>query len=153
MAKTDQPNLDQLEAVAERIFAEDMRFTRGYSAEIVARRAFQKAKAFCEVAEAVRGGEEIKPLKVADEALFCLVDLWDGAKGQHGEMAHDENGKTLQEVMPIDRYSFAPNLPAGHPVNQRFLPNAIKAGRLCDKEGALLTTSQLTAKGLVPSAN
>lgn len=150
MAKPD----DHLEIVAERIYMDDIRVVRGISPEQVARKAFQKAAVFCKVADAVRAGERIQPLATSEEQLYVIVHLWDGSQGQHGEAMHDDNGRPVTEVMPVDRYAFAPNLPEGHPVNQRFLPYAIKLGKLCDKEGKPLTKKELEDKGLLePSAN
>lgn len=153
MPENKQKDFSKLETVAERIFASDIRVIRGYSAEEVARRAFQKAQAFCVVADAVRGGEQILPLATSEEQLHCLVDVWDGGKGQFGEVMHDANGKTIQEIMPVDRWSFARNLPEGHPVNQRYVKNAIKNRRICTPDGRILTDKELESKGLVEAAS
>jgi hypothetical protein len=149
MAKQElQLDSDLLEKTALAIYIERMRTNRGYSPEAVAKKAFQQAKAFTAIAQSVRDGEAIPDMPVAPPPLFVQVDQWDGEKGEHGELRRDKNNQIVKEVLPVDRKAHCPNLPEGHPINQRWLPNAMRAGRLCTLEGRLLSADEVKSLAL-----
>jgi hypothetical protein len=118
---------------------------RGTSLAVLAEQAFAQAAAFEREAYLIQGGKAVVDRRHASEApLFALVHLCDGSKGEKGEpMFEEDTHKPITEVQPVDRYAFAPNLPEGHPINQRFAPNAIKSGRLCDEAGNLLPAERV----------
>jgi hypothetical protein len=138
-------NLDQdlLERAAMHLYAERIRTRLGsYSPEAIAEQSFVDAAAFAREAQAIRDGKEIRNQRAEDAPLFVKVHLWDGSKGEHGApMLAPDTNEPIWEIMPVDRYAFAPNLPDGHPINQRWYPNALKSGRLCDQTGKALAAA------------
>lgn len=118
---------------------------RGFDPAVIASRAFSEAKAFCLEAMAIRNGKSIADLTQDEEPLFARVNLWDGSRGLHGEPIKDENGKAVTEIQPVDRYASAPNLDPSHPINQRYLPNAIRNKALVNQDGTALDQNKLAA--------
>lgn len=128
-----------LEQTARLIYIDLMKGEmRGRDGKLAAQIAYSRARDFTLVSQAIREGAAIPEPKQDSKPLFCKVRLWDGSKGQNGEPLSDENGQALFEVQPVDRDAFAPNLPADHPINQRFYPNALANGTLCDARGNAL---------------
>ena len=111
---------------------------RGYNPQAIAQRAFAEARAFVRVTQGIRDGETVAE-PTAETPAWVKVRLWDGSRGTHGEPQLDASGQPATEVLPADRYAFAPNLPDDHPINQRFYPNALRNGALVTRDGAPAT--------------
>ena len=118
-----------------KIFMDRMRLLgRSYTPEAVARGAYAEAKAFVQITEAIRNGEEIGKVPGPRPRRFCKVRVW-----QMDKPAKTDQGDPWFEIQPVDEEGFAPNIPEEHPANQRYGPNAERFGILCTEDGKMLT--------------
>jgi hypothetical protein len=145
-AQLTEVDADALEKAAMAIYLDLVKGEmRGRDGKLVAQAAYARARDFVLVTQAIRGGAEI-PTSVAPQSLpvlYCKVTLWDLTLGEHGAPVKDNNGRTVEEIQPVDRDAFAPNLPEDHPINQRYYPNALKSNRICDLDGKAIAVASL----------
>jgi hypothetical protein len=163
-AQIEQIDQQLLEQTARLIYIDLMKGEmRGRDGKAVAQAAYTRAKDFTLVTQALRDGASLPEPQAELKPLFIQVHLWD-AEGEYGKPMVDGNGQPIYEVQPVDRDAFAPNLPAGHPINQRYAPIAVRArvrhgGKdvpaLCDPAGNPLSEDAYASaiasiKGEVP---
>lgn len=116
-----------LEIVALQIYgavAAGSRHTPDHNAVL---RAFQHAKVFQSVSSKILAGEIPCEMPEPDEPDFIkcpLVVLVSDTPGEQTKWkpVTDPLGNPLFETLLVDRDSFAPNLPADHPINLRYKP-------------------------------
>lgn len=113
----------QLQDVALAIFSEATRTSRGYDPGKVALDSFRKAKAFLDVSAAIFAGE----LSAEAEASLPYEEIEVPRMIQHSDekwetLTDERTGAVLTEKVGVDRFAYAPNLPADHPINLRFKP-------------------------------
>jgi len=125
--------------------------------ETIARQAYVESLAFVKVTSQILSGDvQIAKPQTQEKPLFVMVHLWnmaDTEKSIHGSPMNDPNGNPLYEIQPVDRYAFGPKLAKGHPVNQRFLGNAIRntvrgqdgtpVPALCNQTGKPLSQAEI----------
>lgn len=113
----------RLEEAALAIFSDATRNARGFDPAKVAHDAFRKAKAFLDTSSAIASGElsaeTEKPLPYEEIEVPVLVqttdEKWEPVLDPHTR-------KPVTEKLAVDRFAYAPNLPADHPINLRFKP-------------------------------
>lgn len=89
-----------------------------------AHEAFRRSKVFLDTSDAVEMGElsieAIPQDKYEEVEVPMQVQVSDGK----WEKAIDpQTMRQITQKMPVDRYSYAPNLPEDHPINLRFKPH------------------------------
>lgn len=155
--ETDGIDQRTLEEVAQRMYVDlangRMRLR---DSESIARQAYIEAASFLRVTMEFRNGKPISRPHVQERPLFVMVHLWnmaDTEKTSNGSPMNDQNGAPMYELSPVDRYAWAPKLHKGHPINQRFLGNAInntirgpngeQVPALCTQHGKPLTADEI----------
>lgn len=116
-------NHGRLEEVALEIFSDATRNARGFDPAKVALDSFRKAKSFLDVSQAISAGELSAEAELVPPYEETEVPVLRQTTDEKWEPVVDEiTRKPITEKRAIDRFAYAPNLPADHPINLRFKP-------------------------------
>lgn len=89
----------------------------------LARESFVRAKAFLLISEGVKSGEISAEPPKPEPTEYIEVPVWQQQSDEKWRPVVDPvTNKPVTQRAPIDRYAYAPNLAADHPINQRFKP-------------------------------
>lgn len=91
---------------------------RGYEAKQVAEEAFALAAVFNDEQKRIAAGGAIKQVEKPIASPDVVVHIWDAVTDT--PMEDPNTGHPILVWMRGDHEAHAPNLPPGHPINQRF---------------------------------
>lgn len=132
--------------VAEALFAQAVVRTKSTTNfPMIAIGAFKAASAFLQTQAAIEAGELDAEPEKPDVPVYIKIPVFNEiSEGKFEGIVDPATNKPLFETVAADRDAYAPNLPAEHPINRRFLPRdgvpvearieKHKADKLAEKE-------------------